>query len=670
MTDMVPQNTPKPHPEPSASTADQMADQTVGQASGQASGQAPGQAPGQTDMATLARRDLLHGTAAAMAAAALAPEALRIAHAVAAPAGDSLYFKELTHGIDDTHHVAEGYNADVLVRWGDPLFPDSPAFAPDSLTGAAQLKQFGYNCDFIGYFPLPLGSQNSDHGLLCVNHEYTSSDLMFNDVRGSSPYPAPTRRHIEVEMAAHGHTVVEVKRAANGTWSYVLDSTYNRRISASDTVMALSGPAAGHERLKTTDDPTGRSVIGTFNNCAGGQTPWGTCLMAEENVHYYFDGDPRGTEEAANHLAMGITQELRYSWSTYIDRFNVENEPHEPNRFGWVVEYDPYDPNSKPVKRTALGRFKHEGATTVISRDGRLVVYTGDDQLFQYLYKFVSTNTVDLENRAANRDLLDDGILYVARFEENGTLEWLPLVWGNGPLTLENGFADQGDVLIETRRAASFMGATAMDRPEDVETNPVTGSVFVALTKNSFRRANRVDAANPRARNRAGHIIEMIPPGGEGPEAEHTSTTFTWSIFLRAGDAFDPSVGAQYHADVTQNGWLANPDNVAFDPQGRIWIATDGAPDFDTADGIWAANVRGASTALTKYFFKCPVGAEMCGPAFTPNGETLFCSVQHPAQGDGSNYGAPSTRWPDFKDDTPPRPSVVAITRADGGAIG
>lgn len=615
----------------------------------------------------MARRELLSGTAAALVAASVTPGL--VTPTQAATKSESLDFEELTHGIDETHHVADGFVADVLIRWGDPLFADSPPFTPESLTANAQSKQFGYNCDFIGYFPLPQGSERSDHGLLGVNHEYTTSKLMFEDVQGGTPYTSPTRRHIDVEMAAHGHSVVEVKRDRKGRWAYVQDSPYNRRITTADTKMTLSGPAAGHDRLKTRADPSGRTVIGTLNNCAGGTTVWGTCLMAEENVHYYFSGDPRGSEEAGNYLALGVNQELRYSWGQYLDRFDVEKEPRELNRFGWVVEYDPYDPTSVPIKHTALGRFRHEGATSVVSKDGRVVVYSGDDQLFQYIYKYVSDGVYDPDNRAANSELLDKGTLYVARFEEDGTLIWLPLVWGNGPLTPKNGFADQAGVLIETRRAASFMGATPMDRPEDVETNPVTGSVFVALTKNRFRRAFRTDAANPRARNRAGHIVEMIPPGGEGADADHASTMFTWNVFLQAGDPFDSESGAQYHADVSKNGWFANPDNLAFDPKGRLWIATDGAPDFDTADGIWATEVRGTARALTQYFFKCPVGAEMCGPAFTPDGETLFCSVQHPAQGGSSTYANPSTRWPDFEPNTPPRPSVVAITRDGGGAI-
>lgn len=613
------------------------------------------------DRATLARRDVLSGTAAAIVAAAAAPQLVRTRESQAAEAA----FEELQHGLDQRHHVADGYSADVVIRWGDPLTADAPAFDAGNLTGSAQLKQFGYNCDFIGYFPLPRGSERSDHGLLCVNNEYTSANLMFDDVFGDSPYPAPTRRHMEVQMAAHGHSVVEIKRDRSGQWEYVQGSPFNRRISPLDTVMVVSGPAAGHDRLKTSDDPTGRTVIGTLNNCAGGQTPWGTCLIAEENIHYYFKGDPRGTEEADNYIDLGISRELRYEWGNYLDRFNVEREINEPNRFGWVVEFDPYDPNSVPMKRTALGRFRHEGATTALSGDGRVVVYSGDDQLFQYVYKYVSNGRFDPEHPEANRALLDDGVLYVARFEEDGTLKWLPLVWGDGPLTPKNGFADQAGVLIETRRAATFMGATPMDRPEDIEINPVTGAVYVALTKNPFRRSYQADAANPRARNRAGHIIEMLPPGG----TDHAAEEFTWNVFLQAGNPFDPNSGAQYHADVSANGWFANPDNLAFDPQGRLWIATDGADDFDTADGLWTTDTQGTARALPRYFFKCPVGAEMCGPAFTPDGETLFCAVQHPGQGGGSTFANPSTRWPDFEEGVPPRPSVVAITRTGGGSI-
>ena len=622
------------------------------------------------DPERMARRLLLSGTAAAFtefrlrSARGLEPQVL------SAPAGEEgLNFPELKHGIDETHHVADGYRADILLRWGDPLFADAPAFNPTALSPAAQAKHFGYNNDFIAYFPLPLGSKRSDHGLLCVNHEYTNTDLMFADVSEGWPYEISDRRHMEVEMAAHGHSVVEVKRTGKGSWHYVRDSNYNRRLMASGPLMTISGPAAGHDRLKTKDDPTGRAVIGTFNNCAGGQTPWGTCLITEENVHFYFGGDPRGGPETGNHLSMGVSQQLRYSWSKFLDRFDVEKEPHEPNRYGWVVEYDPYDPHSVPVKRPALGRFRHEVATTALTKDGRLVVYSGDDQVFQYIYKFVSSGRYDPGNRTNNRDLLDNGTLYVARFYEDGAIRWLPLVWGNGPLTSRNGFHSQADVLIETRRAASFMGATPMDRPEGVETNPVSGTVFVSLTMNPFRRRHRVDAANPRERNQGGHIIEMIPPGGEGADADHASDTFSWNVFLLAGNPFNTQSGASYHPDVSENGWLANPDNLAFDPKGRIWIATDGATDFNTADGLWVANVCGPNRGLTRYFFKCPIGAEMTGPAFTPDGETLFCSVQHPAQDNGSTYGDPATRWPDFKDHMPPRPSVVAITRTDGGPI-
>jgi uncharacterized protein len=613
--------------------------------------------------ARISRRGVLAGLGVA-AAYGLIGQSMVSRRALAAAGKSSLGFTETPHVYDATHHVAPGYDARVLLRWGDTVEAGASVFDPMNQTAAAQAKQFGYNCDYIGFLPLPAGSANGDRGLLAVNHEYTNPHLMFPDVSRNQKL---TKTQTEIEMAAHGHSVVEIVKQ-NGAWSVVADSLYNRRIHAG-TPMKISGPAAGHDRLKTTVDDTGTAVFGTLNNCAGGLTPWGTVLIAEENFHGYFGGDPAKTAEARNYRRYGLQAQSRYSWADYHDRFNIDREPNEPNRFGWMVEIDPYDPNSIPVKRTALGRFKHEGANTVINRDGRIVVYSGDDQQFDYIYKFVSDGTYDGNNRAANSVLLDSGTLYVAKFSADGTLNWLPLVWGAGPLTAASGFNSQADVLIETRYAADLLGATPMDRPEDVEPNPVTGTVYVMLTNNTARKADQTDAVNPRAHNKHGHILEMIPPG-RGTDADHAAPQFRWDVPLLAGNPAEAADGAKYHTDVSSNGWLTTPDNCAFDTKGRLWIATDGAPKSGIADGVWATDVEGDGRMLTKRFFAAPRGAELCGPCFTPDDKTFFAAVQHPAEEKNSTFANPSTRWPDFREGMPSRPSVVVITKADGGLIG
>jgi uncharacterized protein len=617
----------------------------------------------------LSRRSVLAGLTGA-AAAGLAAQTLVSRRAFAAGAGaeaaakSTLTFTETPHIYDATHHVAPGYNAEVLLRWGDAVEAGAPAFDPLNQTADAQARQFGYNCDYVGFLPLPAGSGNGNRGLLCVNHEYTSQHLMFPDVaRGQRLTKALT----EIEMAAHGHSVVEIAKDGN-SWSVVQASAYNRRIHVG-TPMKISGPAAGHSRLKTRSDPHGTAVLGTINNCAGGHTPWGTVLIAEENFHGYFGGKPAKTAEARNYKRYGIKGKSRFSWADHHDRFNVDREPNEPNRFGWMVEIDPYDPESTPIKRTALGRFKHEGANVTVNRDGRVVAYTGDDQQFEYIYRFVSNGHFDPDNRAANAELLDDGTLFVARFNPDETVNWLPLVWGTGPLTPANGFNSQADVLVETRHAADLLGATPMDRPEDVEPNPVTGTVYVMLTNNTRRRAGQIDAANPRVKNRHGHILEMIPPG-RGANADHAALIYRWEIPLLAGNPSNAAHGAKYHPDVSANGWLSTPDNCAIDGRGRLWIATDGASKSGIADGVWATDVEGAGRMLTKRFFAAPRGAELCGPCFAPDDRTFFAAVQHPADEKNSTFAKPSTRWPDFKDNMPTRPSVVVITKSDGGVIG
>jgi len=412
-------------------------------------------------------------------------------------------------------------------------------------------------------------------------------------------------------------------------------------------------------------------------------TPWGTMLTAEENFHQYFSGNPAGTPEAANHQRYGITGRPSYPWwARHVDRFDVQKEPNEPNRFGWIVEIDPYDPTATPVKRTALGRCKHENATSVISADGRLVVYSGDDERFDYIYKFVTARRVDTGDRAANRNLLDEGTLYVARFEDDGRLVWLPVVFGQAPLTPANGFHSQADVLIETRRAGDLLGATPMDRPEDVEANPRTGTVYAMLTNNSNRRpaddANaraRANGPNPRAANNYGHVLAMNPPRA-GNGFDHAATTFTWTVPILCGKPDGSTAGTRYGAGTTADGMFAAPDNVAFDNQGRMWIATDQGESWrglsGASDGIFAMDVEGPGAYVSRRFYSVPIGAEMCGPCFTPDNRTLFVAVQHPATDgvENSNFDTPATRWPDFRDGVPPRPAVVAITKRDGGVIG
>jgi secreted PhoX family phosphatase len=624
------------------------------------------------------RRDLLRGLLGVGAiAAVLTPRALAAGPATAAQGQATPFpFREIEAGSDAHHHVAEGHDADILIRWGDPVLPGAPAFDPRNQSAAAQARQFGYNNDFVGYFPMPGAADPAAHGLLVVNHEYTNEELMFpglgrQDIK-TVAFEGMNRDLVDIEMAAHGGSVIEVKRT-DGKWTVVPGSRYARRITA-ETPMALSGPAAGSDRLKTADDPSGRAVKGMINNCAGGTTPWGTWLTCEENINYYFSGAlTEGAAEATNHKRLGLPGNA-YAWGRFHDRFNLSKEPNEPNRFGWVVEIDPFDPVSVPTKRTAMGRFKHEGAAGIVAKSGAYVVYQGDDERFDYVYKFVTDAVVDLADRAANRDILDSGILHVARFDADGRGAWMPLVFGQGKLTPAYGFASQADVVIEARRAADLLGATRMDRPEDVEANPMTGKVYVMLTNNGKRKAGDVDAANPRPDNRFGHIVELTPDDGD-----HAVSGFAWEILVKCGDPSIAAVGATFSSATTKDGWFGMPDNCSVDGRGRLWVATDGNSPSKTGrnDGIWAMETDGQSRGTGKHFFRVPNGAEMCGPYFTPDDTTFFVAVQHPGEADEEDpkarpatFEAPSTRWPDFIDGMPPRPAIVAITRRGGGRVG
>lgn len=630
------------------------------------------------------RRDVLKGLLGVSAVGALLASCApgtSVQAATRQPTKSRYRFDEVSWGNDRHHHVAQGYTADILLRWGDPVTADAPEFDVYNQSASAQLKQFGYNNDFVGFTSI---NDDATRGLLCVNHEYTNEEMMFPGLgrQDQSDFSGMTRELVEIEMAAHGGTVIEIAQRADGTWSPQRDSKFNRRITPLTTAMSFDGPAAGHSRLQTAQDPSGTRVIGTLNNCAGGMTPWGTWLMAEENFHGYFWSDEIGFDGKPDLSHSPEAEKMRryglpgrwYAWGKFFDRFNIDKTPNEVNRFGWVVEVNPHDPQSTPVKHTALGRFSHEGAETCISASGKLVVYMGDDARFEYLYKYVSRAPLS-DDPQANRTLLSDGTLYVARFESDGRLNWLPLVHGQGPLTPENGFTSQADVLIDARLAADALGATPMDRPEDAQPRG-DGTAYVMLTNNSRRKDHQVDAANPRAKSSFGHIIEINEANND-----HSAQTGTWQILVQCGDPEIAAVGATWNPETTKNGWFGSPDNCTFDAEGRLWVATDQGRKWDKtgkSDGLYGLETQGPQRGLSKLFFRCPVGAELCGPCFTPDNETLFLAVQHPGT-DGtkalkgferaSTFDDPATRWPDFDPAMPPRPSLVVITRQGGGKI-
>ena len=567
------------------------------------------------------------------------------------PLSSSFDFPNLAPILDKDHHVAKGFGVQRLISWGDALSPNQSIFTVEGLTAEEQEQRFGYGNDYIAYVPL-----TEESALLVINHESTIASLMFSEEEG---YVAKDPKNAEIEMMAHGLSILEVAREQD-EWRVKLDSLYNRRITAK-TPMRISGPAAGAERMKTPDDPTGRLVCGPVHNCSGGQTPWGTILTCEENILYYFQGSAKGTKEEENFARTNIGYSKPYCWGEIEPRFSMEHSLNEGNRFGWVVEIDPKDPQSTPVKRTALGRFYHESANPIVNSDGRIVIYMGDDAYFEYLYRFVSSESYD--SGKENKDLLDEGVLSVARFSEDGTVEWLPLLYGQAPLTAENRFYSQADVLIEARRAADLLNATSMDRVEDVEPNPISNKVYINCTKNQRRGTEGKESenpANPRIKNEAGHILELIPPNGD-----HASDTMEWDILLLAGDKDN----SEYGLGLTEDAYFACPDNAVIDPKGRLWVTTDGSTDvLGIADGVYGVETDGEIKGQAKRLFAAPIGAEVTGPCFSPDGRFLFISVQHPGY-EAEIKGEYSTRWPDHSQLLPPRPSVLVIRRLDGDPI-
>ncbi|MEE2904335.1 MAG: PhoX family phosphatase [Myxococcota bacterium] len=576
------------------------------------------------------------------------------------------WFESVEPGIDDKLHVPNGYEAQVLLSWGDPLFDAAENFDAHKQTEQAQLRQFGNNCDFVGYLPI----EGSEHGLLCVNHEFNWASMMFPGYEAQGGVrDAITEEHARIEMAALGHSVVEIRKV-NGLWT-IIKGQRNRRISLLETKIEFSGPVMGHKRLRTTQFPDGMRSRGTMANCSGGVTPWGTVLFCEENFADFFEVKHGAAEEKLAYERYAIDTPATFGQFRFDSRFRVDDEPRAPNHYGWVVEYDPYDPQSVPKKRTALGRACREAATVAVSGSGQVAVYSGDDDYFEYLYKFVSKDKYDPNAKAANADLLDEGILYAAKFNDDGTARWIPLIHGLNGLDKSNGFDSQADVLIEARRAADTVGATKMDRPEDVEANPKTGKVYVMLTKNGRRKASMVDAANPFEDNRYGHVLEISPPEDKDGRVDHAAPEFKWEVLIAGGPVSRKASLGAYHADTLSKDAFACPDNCTFDNQGRLWIATDGIQGaLNSADGIFVCGTSEEERNLVQRFLRVPSGAEACGPCFTPDAKTLFVSIQHPGFGKGCTFNNPGTRWPDFSPDVPPRPSVIAVVRSDGGEIG
>ncbi|MBN6057959.1 PhoX family phosphatase [Nonomuraea sp. RK-328] len=590
--------------------------------------------------------------------------------------GGDLRFTPVPPNKDDALRVPDGYTSAVVVRWGDPVVPGAPAFDFDDQSAEAQAKQFGYNCDYVTLFPM-----GRDRGLLWVNHEYTNEALMF---RGYKDGTAAPEEQIRIALAAHGGSVVEVERVrGTGQWKLVTTGRrrYNRRVTAL-TPMRFTGPAAGSDLLKTAADPAGVKPVGMLNNCSGGTTPWGTVLTAEENFDQYFiNGDkvPPAQKPYISRYTIpsGIASGNR-RFDRVEERFDLAKHPNEVNRFGWVVEIDPFDPDAEPVKRTALGRFKHEAANTTLARDGRVVVYMGDDSRFEYVYKFVSKDRYIQGFDRHNRKLLDEGTLYVAKFTGDspaaeidgsgklpsdgafdGSGEWIPLVSGDKSFVAGMTAAE---VLVYTRAAADKVGATKMDRPEDVERNPVNGAVYIALTNNSNRAPAQVDEANPRPSNKHGHVLELVERRDDAG-----STTFAWSLPLVCGD---PNDAATYFAgyDKTKVSPISCPDNVAFDRDGNLWLATDGNA-LGTNDGLFVTPVRGKERGHVRQFLTVPIGAETCGPLVTQDQRSVFVAVQHPGEVDGATPDSPVSHWPDGEGGQP-RPSVAVAWHAQGKKIG
>ncbi len=612
----------------------------------------------------ISRRGFLGGALAFGSAAAVM--GMPFMRGTAQAQGTRFAFEPIAAQTDGTVHVPEGYRWETLVRWGDPLFSDAPAFDPAAgVPTKGSDRVFGENTDGMELFDI------DGHAILVVNSEYTNNDV--NLV--GSPGAALDKEDDGITAASaddvlrlqnfQGVTVMQIARTMNG-WSVVLDSPFNRRITH-NTPMTIDGPAAGHDLMKTEADPTGTRSLGTFNNCGSGRTPWGTYLTCEENFNGYFgatDGLPRAEKVAAGYKRYGINETgFDYNYHQFDPRFDVSKNPNEPHRAGYVVEIDPSDPDSTPVKRTALGRFKHENAATVLAPDNRLVVYMGDDERGEFLYKWVSRDAY--QEGGDTSTLLTEGQLFVAKFNDDMSGEWVAL-------TPEATGMDAAEIAIFTRTAASAAGATTMDRPEWVAVNPLSVEAYCCLTNNSRRgvknddgsiRTNAggdpmvIDAANPREANDYGQIVRWRPQGGD-----HAANTFDWDLYVMAGNpSVHPDTPYAGSDNINTGNLFNSPDAIIADTTGLLWIQTDGN-DSNEGDFAGMGNNQmlagDPETGEIRRFLTGPQGCEVTGLVWSSDLRTMFVGIQHP--------GRP---FPDG-DGTLPRSSIVAVSRDDNGLMG
>jgi hypothetical protein len=531
--------------------------------------------------------------------------------------------------------ISEDYEYQVVIPWGTPLFegvPDISETGGRPASSEHQEQQVGIGHDGMWFFP---DNGSNDRGLLCINHEFGTNPHVLG-----KPFPEGAE-DVAISQAAHGVSVVELIKE-NGIWTSSTTSPFNRRITP-NTPVVFAGPAAGSDYLKSF---MGNDPAGTVNNCSNGYTPWGTYLTCEENFNGYFGavGEFTPTEERARY---GFSKDgFGYGWHVYDSRWDLNLNPGEENRFGWIVEIDPHDPSAPPVKHTAMGRFKHEGFAFATGRGGRAVGYMGDDQRFDYIYKFVSADNWK-SMRARGKSPLSEGTLYVARFDDDGTGEWLPLTIENPALSAR--FADQAELLTYARIAADILGATPMDRPEWTSVAP-NGDVYCTLTNNSQR--TEPDAANPLAPNPDGHIIRWRDADN------HVGTTFEWEIFVLAKDTRPENGGEASYT-------FTDPDGLWCDPDGRVFIETDGGQPFGNNQMV----VADSYTNEFRRLFAGVDGDEITGLTVTPDRRTLFCNTQHPGNGNPNVTNFPVlNEQPDGE--TVPRDATFVITRKDGGVVG